>query len=414
MPINRLLYLLYMLVATCFHFLTVRCLFRVKKGWRSNAVLIVVSQLLTQMIIYFGDLYNLPPTLAAYVAGIFFACEGSRAKKLTLSVMLSGTVFALNALLDELVWAYFEYPAVRFLRMLFAVLFYVIIRNWGPDSETELGDSKWHLMLLLTLTPIGIVLCLVLLPGNYGVGMSEHALMYCALLLLAMFSLVGLLWAIRVLARQAKLERQSLYAQMNRSYYETMRQQHFEIRRLKHDLSNHLQTLAALPDGEKEGYLSELLNSPAFVRKIDYCGDPTVNAVLSVKEEKMREAGIASDLKIDIPAELPFEKADICAVFANALDNAIEGCMAVEEKKRFVHVAARHQSGMLVLSVKNPSQLILKKGEIPASTKPDDGLHGYGLESIREIVGRYRGKVQLTTENGIFELFLYLPEETGR
>lgn len=38
----------------------------------------------------------------------------------------------------------------------------------------------------------------------------------------------------------------------------------------------------------------------------------------------MKEKQIALKYKIDIQEELPFEKPDICAIFANALDNGAE------------------------------------------------------------------------------------------
>ena len=72
---------------------------------------------------------------------------------------------------------------------------------------------------------------------------------------MALFSFVGLLWTTVVLSRQRKLEQQSMYAEMNRKYYESMEQQHFEIRRMRHDMANYLQTLSVLPEKEKEEYI---------------------------------------------------------------------------------------------------------------------------------------------------------------
>src|SRR5699024_10905334 len=110
----------------------------------------------------------------------------------------------------------------------------------------------------------------------------------------------------------------------NEAYYEAMEQQHFEIRRLRHDMANHLQALAALPPEEKDAYIRELLDSGTLARTLNYCGDPTINAVLSVKENLLRQQNISLELNLDIPEELPFEKADLCTIYANALDNAAE------------------------------------------------------------------------------------------
>ena len=48
------------------------------------------------------------------------------------------------------------------------------------------------------------------------------------------------------------------------------------------------------------------------------------------------------------------EKADLCAVFANALDNAIEACMRQGGSGKKIRLECCVKKGMFVLSVKNP------------------------------------------------------------
>lgn len=158
---------------------------------------------------------------------------------------------------------------------------------------------------------------------------------------MALFSFVGLLWTTVVLSRQRKLEQQSMYAEMNRKYYESMEQQHFEIRRMRHDMANHLQTLSVLPEKEKEEYIRNLLDNTTAIRNLHYCGDSTVNAVLTVKATAMEELGIRFSYKIDIPTELLWSKTDICTLFANALDNAIEACRQLPGEMRLITLESR-------------------------------------------------------------------------
>ena len=373
------------------------------------------------MIIFIGDWYNLPPTFLLYLAGIQYACKDSRAKKFSLALMLSSTVFAWNIFLDNILELYENPWNMALSRTFFSVLLYLLIRFWGPDRETELGNSLWHLMSFLTLAPMGIVLSIVLIADE-GWKPFRFLFLYTALLILTILSFIGLLWTIAVLSKQKKLEQQSLYAEMNQAYYESMKRQHFEIRRLKHDLSNHLHTILFLPPEERKDYITRLLESPGFTQRTDYCGDMTVNAVLSVKDALMREHDISLTYRLDLAEELPFEKADICVLFANPLDNAIESCLAFLPEKRYIELTARHQKGLLVLSVKNPSSLSIETEKsdkdspqkftesILPSTKPDSKHHGYGLRSVEEIVKRYQGSLEVSAKGGVFELFLYLPE----
>ena len=43
------------------------------------------------------------------------------------------------------------------------------------------------------------------------------------------------------------------------------------------------------------------------------------------------------------------------------------------------------------------------------TSKPNKASHGFGLQSIQEIVKRYHGSLEIKTEDGVFDLFLYLP-----
>lgn len=206
---------------------------------------------------------------------------------------------------------------------------------------------------------------------------------------MALFSFVGLLWTTVVLSRQRKLEQQSMYAEMNRKYYESMEQQHFEIRRMRHDMANHLQTLSVLPEKEKEEYIRNLLDNTTAIRNLHYCGDSTVNAVLTVKATAMEELGIRFSYKIDIPTELLWSKTDICTLFVNALDNAIEACRQLPGEMRLITLESRMQKGLFV------------------TTKADEKNHGIGLKSMEEVVRQKDGKMELQVWDGKFELFLY-------
>ena len=287
-----------------------------------------------------------------------------------------------------------------------------MLRHFAPEKDYELSPALWRLLLLLTVTPLGVTCSLVLLTSpSYELSASTmYAFVAC--LFIAFISFIGLLWSVTVLARQRKLEADSLMSEMNRRYYASMEEQQFEVRRLRHDLANHLQVLASLPDAEKGAYLDELIRSPAMRSILHYCKDSTVNAVLGAKVPAMAERSIQFRVKADIAEELPFNKADICALLANAIDNAAEACLKLPEDCRRVTMNLRSGKGMFAASIVNPIADELSpdaSDALPRTSKADKGKHGYGLRSIREIVGRCGGSMEIQVENGEFTLFLYMP-----
>ena len=408
-------------------YFTVGKLIEIKKSLWSRILLWIACTVALNMIIFLSDWANLPPSFVFFLVTIFVCCEGSGLKKLAIGTMIASAVFSFSALLDDFsTMELLKYKPM--FRAFFALVLYWTVRLFRPERDSELTPGMWKLLLLLNLTPIGIVLTLVLGTtetqrflaeeigqNNYlSVAQNAQEKQYIVLLLLALFSFVGLLWTTVVLSRQRKLEQQSMYAEMNQRYYESMEQQHFEIRRMRHDMVNHLQTLSVLPEKEKEEYIQNLLDNTVNIRNSHYCGDSTINAVLTVKAAAMEELEIEFSYKLDIPTELALNKMDICALFANTLDNAIEACKHLPEEKRMIALESRMQKGMFVLSVKNPvsedAMLIQdeKQKGVFLTTKSDYKNHGIGLKSIEDVVRRNDGKMEIHVQERIFEVFLFV------
>lgn len=381
-----------------------------QERWR-RFLLLIGCWLLTGMIIFIGDIANLPPTILIFLICVYFGCSSTTLHRITIALIVASTTFAFNALVDN----FTRINSYTFIRVPFWLILYLLMRCFGPSKDYELNPSMWRLLLVLTATPLGIVLTLVLLQNPYTFDYGENELVYFALLLLALLSFVGLLWTVTVLARQHKLEQQEQLYEVNRAYYQAMEQQQFEVRRMRHDMANNLQILMSLPEEKKNGYIEELIRMPVMRSNTTYCENQVVNAVMNVKISSMEQADIRFVQSLFIPEGGNIENADLCALFANALDNAIEACRKLPPEKREITLEARAEKGLLVCRIVNPweDKVELKHG-IPVTGKQNTALHGYGLRSIQEIVERHQGQMEIETGSGRFSLFFYLPFECSK
>lgn len=373
--------------------------------WR-RVLLLFGCWLLTGMIIYMGDIANPPPTILIFLISVYLGCGGSALHKTTVALMVASTAFAFNALMDT----YVHIENYALLRLPFWLVLWLLMRRFGPPKDYELTPALWRLLLLLTATPLGIVLSLVLLNSPFYDISSETMRVNFILLLIAVLSFVGLLWTVIVLARQRKLEQQEQLYEVNRAYYQNMEQQQFEVRRMRHDMANHLQILMSLPESEKNDYIEELIRQPVMQNSIHYCENQVINAVINAKTALMKQADIKLIQTLYVPNGGSIEKVDLCALFANILDNAIEACSKLQQEKREITLEARAEKGLFVCRISNPweDSVKLEQG-IPVTSKKDKSFHGYGLRNVQEIVERYRGQMEIETANGKFTLFFYLP-----
>lgn len=102
---------------------------------------------------------------------------------------------------------------------------------------------------------------------------------------------------------------------------------------------------------------------------------------------------------------------DICSVFGNALDNAIESVLKIADKeKRLIHVSVSQQKNFVMIRVENYYEAALEyaEGQL-VSTKKNKDLHGYGIKSIQYIVNKYDGAMDISAENQWFSLKMLLP-----
>ncbi len=140
-------------------------------------------------------------------------------------------------------------------------------------------------------------------------------------------------------------------------------------------------------------------------------GNKTLDIVLSEKKYTCSRYNIQYEEYINI-SKLDFmSNVDICAIFSNALDNAIEACMKIDkdiEKVIDVKVTYINQFCILKFTNSKSNEIKLVNQEIQTS-KSDKSVHGIGLASIKYIVKKYDGEVTINYSDNEFILKIMIP-----
>ena len=102
---------------------------------------------------------------------------------------------------------------------------------------------------------------------------------------------------------------------------------------------------------------------------------------------------------------------DIYAIFGNALDNAIEAVMDLEDvEKRIIGVKIITQNDLVAVQIQNYYEKELRfQDGIPVTTKRNKYDHGFGMKSIRHIAEKYDGTITVQAKDHIFILQILLP-----
>ena len=184
------------------------------------------------------------------------------------------------------------------------------------------------------------------------------------------------------------------------------------INRKYHDLKHQIAVLRAEPDAQKradflDGMEQEIRNYEAQNKT----GNSVLDTVLTGKSLYCAKHKIELTCVAD-GAQLGFmDVMDICTVFGNMLDNAIECELRIPDKeKRLIHVAVYAKKDFLIIHCENycPEEVAFRDG-LPVTTKQDANYHGYGVKSIRYTAQKYGGSVTMEVRDKWFVMNVLIP-----
>ncbi|MCD8022270.1 MAG: ATP-binding protein [Lachnospiraceae bacterium] len=185
-----------------------------------------------------------------------------------------------------------------------------------------------------------------------------------------------------------------------------------EVNRKYHDMKNillYLNTAGENPDLQKE--IGRLLGTLKPYEAILSTGNEAIDVIVNEKLMLCQEKGITCVPYIDGSLFQFIDGIDLCTIFGNALDNAIESCEQIpDEKDRQLSIKAVQKGDTLILAFRNTfAQEPSFHSGLPVTTKEDRESHGYGPGNIRLVAQKYRGELACRVENEEFVLTLLFP-----
>lgn len=183
--------------------------------------------------------------------------------------------------------------------------------------------------------------------------------------------------------------------------------------RIFHDMKNHLSVLSMLISDKDlkraEEYINKI-NAPILeLEHKRFTGNKIVDIILNDKAEKAKVSNIEFDIRVNELTEGVVQDIDWCAILANVLDNAIEACCKILNGKRYIELYIMQNDCTTFIEISNTynGDMNLKDKKL-ISDKSNKGLHGIGMESVRNAVEKYDGVFEYSWSEGIFKINISL------
>ncbi|MCM1062478.1 MAG: GHKL domain-containing protein [Eubacterium sp.] len=237
---------------------------------------------------------------------------------------------------------------------------------------------------------------------------SGYSFLAVALLLSALDVVVFIFMQKMNLAAQNEKERELLDLELKnqQSELKQMEQQYREISVLKHDFKNNIDCIRSLMlDGnikEAIGYADKLKErriSPIQTQIL--LSNPIVNAVINSKFSEAAEKGIDTSLRlvIKIPEYLEF---DLSILLSNLLDNAIEACVKNTSDSQIILTISEIDGYYRIVIRNTIDASVLQSNKSLKTNKADPAQHGWGLKSVKDIVDKYDGLIDIYENSNMF------------
>ena len=175
----------------------------------------------------------------------------------------------------------------------------------------------------------------------------------------------------------------------------------------RHDMRHHLSLINSyLVENNKDAarkYISEIENLIENSIVKNYCSNYSVNLILSSYLEKAKQNNITIETEMNLPEIETIDNMDLCIVFANAIENAINACMLIPyPDPRTLKIISKIRNGQLFIEISNTYiKPVIFEDDIPVNMKAG---HGIGTKSIVAIMEKYHGIYFFKAEKNLFTL----------
>ena len=296
-----------------------------------------------------------------------------------------------------------------------------VLAAWYPVRhyvQTMIADENfaqtWYVFWILPVIFIGVNLFMI--PKYRGTLYTGRVLQcyivlsLVLLIILLLFYVMFLMMAVS-LNRNARLQQENHFLSLQQERYENLCMAIEEAKQARHDIRHHfvqLSSLAEQGDMEKiKKYLSATTEKISDYN-LHFCENQAVDSVFGYYSTLAQKENIPFHALVSLPTDLSIDEINLCLVFSNLLENAIQASVKTEPARRKINAEVYpHHNHLLLIHVENTFDgKIQQENNIFQSSKRSG--NGIGIESVRHITAKNGGACDFTYEDGIFSAKIIL------
>lgn len=307
--------------------------------------------------------------------------------------------------------------------LVFSVLTLNTISLSTPSLQLKRGENYIFIVIsLISIITEQIVLSALMITSSSKA--NKFFFMLTLIFFLVFFLFFSTIFYVYNLGLEKEknkiLTEEHLINNLEKKQYEQVISSVNELRILKHDTKNHIETLLSLINSEQytkaSSYLLSYYLSLDTTHYTVSSGNTPFDCIITNKLSLAASYNITTYHTVHLPEHIPLSDIEICSLIGNLYDNSIESCNKILGKKeRFINLQIKPFNNMLSIKIQNSSNGIyyFNKNRMLKSTKNVDSKesinHGIGLKRIKEITESNNGFIDINPENDLFTVTILIP-----
>ena len=207
--------------------------------------------------------------------------------------------------------------------------------------------------------------------------------------------------------REGLLAQERVYKQ---EYYSEIEEYQKKIIQISHNMKNQLIGIYDTID-EGTGIIAknkvkEIIDEIRDADNHIYTENVVLNSIIKAKVSKCEKENIAFHCEISVPKFVGLDIGDMGVIVGNLFDNAIEACENLKNNDRVISMQVKYNDGKLLVGIINNKIENIGKGI--KTSKNDAYMHGYGIETVKMLVQKYKGAFTFKDKGNCFEVTIIL------
>lgn len=302
------------------------------------------------------------------------------------------------------------YGEILYLLVIYIIL--ILVGRYIPVKDTfaKLLEEHKKVLFVFALVEWGILIITV----DNGLGGSGADKLAASMIMAGVITLCVMILYVRAIIRTSDAEKKLLDIRneiVEHQYYE-IKEAYERYRCMIHDEKHMLLYLKECLDHGDLLHARNMVNS--YQRELHengrcrWTGLQKVDFILSIKKQKLEELSIKLGLDCQVET-IPMDDADFVVVFSNLLDNAIEAAEKCGVRDRRIEITLKNVNSMFYFKMANgcSSEPTVRNQRFQTSKKEGKG-HGWGLESVKHIVEKYKGELSFNYSDAYFEVSIIM------